>query len=94
MCCNVYRRGTFSPLLQTGLAGGRGDHSRLCQSTHKEVSANGLVSDFRNVAVRTLTILFIKAVMKELFLVTLIPMHVVIEKKYLGDLIAKYGTNF
>ena len=26
---------------------GRGDHSMLCQSTYKEVSANGIVSDFK-----------------------------------------------
>ena len=35
---------TSAPLLQTGQAGGRGDHCRLCQLTYEEVSANGLVS--------------------------------------------------
>ena len=32
-----------------------GDHCGLSQSTYKEVLANGPVSDFRNVAIRTLT---------------------------------------
>ena len=35
---------TLVPLLQTGQAGGKGDHYRLCQSTYEEVSANGGVS--------------------------------------------------
>ena len=32
------------------------NHCRLCQSTYEEVSANELFSDFRNVAIRTLTL--------------------------------------
>ena len=45
----------------------------LCQSMYKEVSANGLVSDFRKGFSQSTYFLFIKAVMKELILVTLLP---------------------
>ena len=61
-----------------GEGGVIGDDCGLSKSTYKEVSANGQVSDFRIVAIRTLT--FDKAYHKKSFLVTLL-LFVVSEKK-------------
>ena len=55
----------MAPLLQTGHARGKGDHCMICQSIYKEVSAHGLVSDFRNGCNQKAYFLFIKAVMKK-----------------------------